>query len=281
MPIPTKSATFEESTNILSEVAAIGFRPFSGRILTMNPQTQNIKTMKKRSLSSILFLLLCVVAAQAQIKTSSGNEEYWYNLLSAQSGVEGFAIVENPDETAAFPLTVAALDNEDPAQQWKFVESGSKTYYIVNRKSGKQIIANSTMHFAINATQLGSAEVEHKGFKVTEISEGQYAFSGVEDDKIERYLALQDLNAVAVVLDKTNLANSAFAWAAVLNDTQGIQSVKGDVTIQVKNRRIIVENAKNYKVTSLAGVQFAKKAILEPGIYVVTINGESTNVYVK
>ena len=41
---------------------------------------------------------MCVVAAKAQIKVSDDNTVYWYNLLSAKSGVEGIAITENNDE---------------------------------------------------------------------------------------------------------------------------------------------------------------------------------------
>lgn len=239
--------------------------------------------MKKRSFSSILLLLLYVVATKAQIKVSDDNTVYWYNLLSAKSGVEGIAITENNDEQATFPLTVTTLTDEDLSQQWKFVQSkASGRYYIVNRKSGKQIIANSVAQGPYNATQLGTDEVNHKGYKAIEIAEGQYAFSGTEADNVERYLALTDLKEnKPLMLDKENLASSAFAWVAVETATQGIETLDGEAVIKVKNRRIVVENAKEYKVTNLAGIQFGKKAILEPGIYVVTVNGTSTNVYVK
>lgn len=239
--------------------------------------------MKKRSFSSVLLLLLCVVAAKAQIKVSDDNTVYWYNLLSAKSGVEGIAITENNDEQVKFPLTVTALADDDLSQQWKFVQgSSSGRYYIVNRKSGKQIIANSVAQGPYNVTQIGTGEVAHKGYKAIEIAEGQYAFSGIEADNVERYLALTNtLESKPLMLDKANLAGSAFAWVAVETETQGIKTLDGEAVIKVKNRRIVVENAKDYKVTNLAGIQFGKKVILEPGIYVVTVNGTSTNVYVK
>ena len=240
--------------------------------------------MKKRSLSSILFLLLCVVSAKAQIQNSSGSEEYWYYLLSAKSGVESQAIAENADaETAAaFPLATVMLNEEDEGQQWKFVkDENTGNLLIVNRKSGKKIVARSVAQGAVNATQLGT-DTEHKGhFRVDEIADGQFTISGVEEDNIRRYLALHDLKASDIpVLDKANLQNSAFAWVAV-QAGQGIHNVEGNVTIKVKNSRIIVENAKNYKVTNLAGVQFPKRAVLEQGVYVVTVGNTSTNVYVK
>ena len=239
--------------------------------------------MKKRSLSSILFLLLCVVAAKAQIKTSSDNEEYWYYLLSAKSGVESQVIVENTNNetAAAYPLTAATLNEEDEAQQWKFIKAGnSNNLFIVNRKSGKQIIASSVAQGPVNATQYGN-DTEHKGFRLDEIADGQFTISGVEEDNNRRYLALRDLKMSDVPrFKKENLQNSIYAWVAV-QAGMGIHNIEGDVTIKVKNRRIVVENAKNYKVTNLGGMQFPKKSILEPGIYVVTVGNTSTNVYVK
>lgn len=238
--------------------------------------------MKKRSLSVVLSLFMCVVGATAQIKQSSGDEVYWYNLLSAKSGVTNLAICENADTQAAFPIAVVAQDANDHGQQWKFVASESNGYYyIVNRKSGKQILASSLAQGALNATQIGEGHVG-KGFKVVEVTDGQYAIYGTEEDGIVRYLALQELSSEGVVLNKKELANSAFAWVAQLVDGTGISTITaGDAVITVKNRQIVVENAKDYTVTNLAGVEFPKKAILEQGVYVVTVGGVSKNVYVE
>lgn len=238
--------------------------------------------MKKRNLSVILFLFLCTIGAQAQIKSSSGNEEYWYNLLSAKSGITNLAISENTDTEAAFPIAVVAQDVNDHSQQWKFVPvEGSTNYYIINRKSGKQILATSLAQGAFNATQLGTDDA-NKGFRVIEVTEGQYAIYGTEEDGVVRYLALQEISENSVVLNKKELANSAFAWTAQLVDGMGISAITaGNAVITVKNRQIVVENAKEYSVTNLAGVEFPKRATLEQGVYVVTVDGISKNVFVE
>ena len=201
--------------------------------------------MKKRNLSVILFLFLCTIGAQAQIKNSSGNEEYWYNLLSAKSGITNLAISENADTEAAFPIAVVAQDVNDHSQQWKFVPvEGSTNYYIINRKSGKQILATSLAQGAFNATQLGTDDA-NKGFRVIEVTEGQYAIYGTEEEGVVRYLALQEISENSVVLNKKELANSAFAWTAQLVDGMGISAITaGNAVITVKNRQIVVENAK-------------------------------------
>lgn len=237
--------------------------------------------MKTRKLSVAIALGLCAIGAQAQIKQSSGNEEFWYNLVSAKSGVTNLAISENAEDGAAFPISVVAQNVNDHAQQWKFVAAEEGNYYIINRKSGKQILASSLAQGAYNATQLGT-DVAGKGFTVEEVKDGQYAIYGTEEDGVVRYLALQELSSEGVVLKKKQLVNSAFAWTPQLVEGMGISAITaGDAVIVVKDRQIVVENAKKYSVTNLAGVKFPKKAILEPGVYVVTVDGVSKNVYVE
>ena len=239
------------------------------------------KTMKTKNLSVAIALGLCAVGAQAQIKLSSGNQEYWYNLLSAKSGVRNLAISENAEAGAAFPIAVVDQNVNDPSQQWKFVAAEGGNYYIVNRKSGKQILPSSLAQGALNATQLGTDEAGN-GFKVEEIEGGQYMIYGTEEDGVVRYLALQELSSEGVVLNKKALVNSPFAWSLVIVDGAGISSITaGEAVITVKDRQIVVDNAKNYSVTNMAGVEMPKKAILEQGVYVVTVDGIAKNVYVE
>ena len=237
--------------------------------------------MKTKNLSVAIALGLCAVGAQAQIKLSSGNQEYWYNLLSAKSGVRNLAISENAEAGAAFPIAVVGQNVNDPSQQWKFVAAEGGNYYIVNRKSGKQILPSSLAQGALNATQLGTDEAGN-GFKVEEIEGGQYMIYGTEEDGVVRYLALQELSSEGVVLNKKALVNSPFAWSLVIVDGAGISSITaGEAVITVKDRQIVVDNAKNYSVTNMAGVEMPKKAILEQGVYVVTVDGIAKNVYVE
>ena len=244
------------------------------------PSKKN-KTMKTKNLSVAIALGLCAVGAQAQIKLSSGNQEYWYNLLSAKSGVRNLAISENAEAGAAFPIAVVDQNVNDPSQQWKFVAAEGGNYYIVNRKSGKQILPSSLAQGALNATQLGTDEAGN-GFKVEEIEGGQYMIYGTEEDGVVRYLALQELSSEGVVLNKKALVNSPFAWSLVIVDGAGISSITaGEAVITVKDRQIVVDNAKSYSVTNMAGVEMSKKAILEQGVYVVTVDGIAKNVYVE
>lgn len=237
--------------------------------------------MKTKNLSVAIALGLCAVGAQAQIKQSSGNQEYWYNLLSAKSGVRNLAISENAEAGAAFPIAVVDQNVNDPSQQWKFVAAEGGNYYIVNRKSGKQILPSSLAQGVLNATQLGTDE-DGNGFKVEEIEGGQYMIYGTEEDGVVRYLALQELSSEGVVLNKKALVNSPFAWSLVIVDGAGISSITaGEAVITVKDRQIVVENAKSYSVTNMAGVEMPKKAILEQGVYVVTVDGIAKNVYVE
>ena len=237
--------------------------------------------MKKISLTLILFLLVSLANVSAQIKFSSGSDEFWYNLLSAKAGVENFAITETND--GAFPITVAPLEADNESQQWKFVEDATTgNLYIINRKSGNQILSDSRAEDVYNATLIG-LDPQNRGYKVSSIGDEQYSFSSIENDSIERYLALQELSAASVILDEENLNGSAFAWKAQEVIPTGINEITaGSVVIYVTaDRKIIVENAVNYKVTSLAGVELPKDVSLEKGIYLVTVGNVSKKVSIE
>ena len=237
--------------------------------------------MKKTIFISVLFLLACVTSINAQIKYSNGSDEFWYNLLSAKSGVENLAITETLD--GVYKITVTALDNENESQQWKFIEDESTgNVYIVNKKSGNQILSDSRLQDIYNATLIGLDSL-NRGFKAAQIGDEQYAFSAIEGDGIERYLALQELSAEGVVLDEENLNSSAFAWLAQEIITTGVEEISAEnfVISVTEDRRIIVENAADYQVRSLAGVELPKDASLEKGVYIVTVGSVSKKVSIE
>ncbi|MBR2607425.1 MAG: hypothetical protein IKC70_05790 [Bacteroidaceae bacterium] len=237
--------------------------------------------MKQTILTFTLFLLACVTSVNAQIKYSNGSDEFWYNLLSAKSGVENLAITESAD--AVFPISMAALEENDESQQWKFVEDASTgNIYIINRKSGNQILSDSRAEGIYNATLIGLDSL-NRGFKVALVGDGQYSFSAIESDGIERYLAIQELSAEGVVLDEENIGGSAFAWVAQEIIPTGVEEISAEefVISVTADRRIIVENATDYKVTTLAGIELRKDASLEKGVYIVTVGSVSKKVSIE
>ena len=237
--------------------------------------------MKQTILTFTLFLLACVTSVNAQIKYSNGSDEFWYNLLSAKSGVENLAITESAD--AVFPISMAALEENDESQQWKFVEDASTgNIYIINRKSGNQILSDSRAEGIYNATLIGLDSL-NRGFKVALVGDGQYSFSAIESDGIERYLAIQELSAEGVVLDEENIGGSAFAWVAQEIIPKGVEEISAEefVISVTADRRIIVENATDYKVTTLAGIELRKDASLEKGVYIVTVGSVSKKVSIE
>lgn len=237
--------------------------------------------MKQTVLTFTLFLLACVTGVKAQIKYSSGSDEFWYNLLSAKSGVENLAITESAD--AIFPISMATLEENNESQQWKFVEDESTgNVYMINRKSGNQILSDSRAEGIYNATLIGIDSL-NRGFKATQIGDGQYAFSAIESDGIERYLAIQELSAEGVTMDEENMSYSPFAWVAQEIIPTSVEEISAEkfVILVTADRRIVVENATDYKVTSLAGVELPKNARLEKGIYIVTVDSISKKVSIE
>ena len=149
--------------------------------------------------------------------------------------------------------------------------------------SGNQILSDSRAEGAYNATLIG-IDAQNKGFKAEQIGDGQYSFSSIENDGIERYLAMQELMTENVVLDEENLNGTAFAWIAIeASISTAIEGITTEefVIYVTADRKIIVENAENYKVTTLAGMELKKDASLEKGIYIVTAGNVSKKVSIE
>jgi hypothetical protein len=104
----------------------------------------------------------------------------------------------------------------------------------------------------------------------------------LENDNIERYLALQDTQAKADSLDLSSMPNSEFSWTLrEAGYTSGIKSVGGaEPLIKVVNGVITVENATDYSVTSPDGIVMPKGIKLQQGVYLVTIGQTTTKVII-
>jgi hypothetical protein len=124
--------------------------------------------------------------------------------------------------------------------------------------------------------------MKNTGYDLQYLGLGQYAMSGLENDNIERYLAMQDTQAKADSLDLSSMPNSEFSWTLrEAGYTSGIKSVGGaEPLIKVVNGVITVENATDYSVTSPDGIVMPKGIKLQQGVYLVTIGKTTTKVII-
>lgn len=213
--------------------------------------------------------------------TVSGSE-YWYNILSAKDGVNNMAVKDNSKSNGSFPFAVTALDENDQTQQWKLIRDGDTGKVdIVNRATGFHILTNSFAEGVYNATMNGYV-MKHPGFTFSYLGLKQYAISGVENDDIERYLAMQDTGAEAVRLDPYAMPSSAFAWTLrEAGYSTGVDAATVKPLIKIANGTVSVENFKDYTVTNALGIAMPKDTRLLPGVYFVIAGGTTTKVTIK
>ena len=215
-------------------------------------------------------------------KTSTKTDEYWYNIISAKSGTSNLAIKDNTKSGSSFAFTLTTLDESDNTQQWKFLKNDATGRMdLVNRETGFHILTNSTAEGIYNAV-LSGYFMKNTGYDLQYLGLGQYAMSGLENDNIERYLAMQDTQAKADSLDLSSMPNSEFSWTLrEAGYTSGIKSVGGaEPLIKVVNGVITVENATDYSVTSPDGIVMPKGIKLQQGVYLVTIGKTTTKVII-
>ena len=112
---------------------------------------------------------------------------------------------------------------------------------------------------------------------------GQYAFCGVEDDGIVRYLSIQDASAPAESLNLSAMPSSSCAWTLkVAGHSTGVKDAIGsEVNVKVVGKRIVVEGADDYRVVNALGMDVPKSSALSTGIYLVLVGEETYKVTVK
>ena len=218
------------------------------------------------------------------IKETVKGDENWYYLLSAKNGVTGEqAICDNTKNEGGAPLTVVALEESNEAQQWKLVRNeATGNYMIVNRATGLHILSNSIVQDIYNITSAGWVS-NNPGFEMRYLGLGQYAFCGVEDDGIMRYLSIQDASAPAESLNLSAMPSSSCAWTLkVAGHSTGVKDAIGsEVNVKVVGKRIGVEGADDYRVVNALGMDVPKSSALSTGIYLVVIGENTYKVTVK
>ena len=178
---------------------------------------------------------------------------YWYRICSAVPGMEGYAMtdlngeVEGEDHEDALHLAVYMLptETEDYRSQWKLTAGEDGKVVITNRATGFQISNTSKSVGDHNLTWLTGSGAP--GFTVTSLGDYAFKLESVEDDGVNRCLALADRSAEAITYPEAGESTSAIGWKffPVEIDT-GIGSMQpGRLVVQVMKGRIFVKGCPN------------------------------------
>ena len=236
--------------------------------------------------------LLTSLSASAQEFDSelqlSSDVVYWYRICSAVPGMEGYAMtdlngeVEGEDHEDALRMTVALLptETEDYRSQWKLTAGEDGKVVITNRATGFQISNTSQSVGDHNLTWLTGSGAP--GFTVTSLGDYAFKLESVEDDGVNRCLALADRSAEAITYPEAGESTSAIGWKffPVEIDT-GIGSMEGGrLVVQVKNKRIVVTGTPEWLLFNAAGEEMPRTTRLPAGIYMVKTPQRAVKVMV-
>ena len=236
--------------------------------------------------------LLTSLSASAQEFDSelqlSSDVVYWYRICSAVPGMEGYAMtdlngeVEGEDHEDALRMGVYLLptETEDYRSQWKLTAGEDGKVVITNRATGFQISNTSQSVGDHNLTWLTASGAP--GFTVTSLGDYAFKLESVEDDGVNRCLALADRSAEAITYPEAGESTSAIGWKffPVEIDT-GIGSMEGGrLVVQVKNKRIVVTGTPEWLLFNAAGEEMPRTTRLPAGIYMVKTPQRAVKVMV-
>lgn len=213
---------------------------------------------------------------------------YWYRICSAVPGMEGYAMtdlngeVEGEDHEDALRMTVALLptETEDYRSQWKLTAGEDGKVVITNRATGFQISNTSQSVGDHNLTWLTGSGAP--GFTVTSLGDYAFKLESVEDDGVNRCLALADRSAEAITYPEAGESTSAIGWKffPVEIDT-GIGSMQpGRLVVQVMKGRIFVKGSPEWQLFNAAGEEMPRTVVLPTGVYMVKTPQRTVKVLV-
>ena len=157
------------------------------------------------------FSLMASLSAGAQEFDSelqlSGNNDvvYWYRICNAAPGMEGYAMtdlngaVDGEDQEDVLRLAVCMIPTEtgDYRSQWKLTAGEDGKVILTNRATGSQISNHSGGNGNHNVTWL-TLSGDAPGFTFTSLGDNAFKLESVEDDGVNRCLALADKDGEAL-----------------------------------------------------------------------------------
>lgn len=245
----------------------------------------NYKTPRKMLLG---FLLLASLTAEAQefdseLHMSTENDVYWYRICSAMPGMEHLAMTDFNGMTPlqVFYTNAFLMQTEESEEhsQWKLTAGEDGKVVITNRATGYQIGNKSNYSDNYNITQL--VGTDSPGFNMTALGESAFRIESVEDDGVNRCLAVAEEGGEPIAYPTENENASVIGWKFLPVEIQtGIGSTKcKDVVIRIANKRINVNGTK-WQLFNAQGEEMPRTTRLATGVYMVKMPQKTIKVMV-
>ena len=212
----------------------------------------------------------------SELKMSTDENMYWYRICNASSGMQDFVMTDCSNENDAIQVQILQTEMADKKSQWKLTATdiGDKLV-LTNRATGLQLGSVSLNIGDHNSTQL--TQNDSQGFTITPLGENTFSLKSIEDDGVERCLALAEQGSPPLIWPEGDLSTSVIGWKFMLVDTNDsvdtndidITNADSEVTIRVEGKCVYVSGCSNWKLFNTQGDEILRKAKLPRGVYMV------------
>ena len=237
--------------------------------------------IKRLFILTVSFFLWTGNANAQKLEISYPGHQVWYQVVSAFPETKGMVMSDCLAVSTSFPIGVEMPQEALASQQWLFVyaDDEGKLVYMVNRNTGHILQPVSEADDLYRIAKLVNAADTGKGFVLTGLGRGQYAFVGTEaDGQLRGLVAAQQGQATGKVVPEQD---SPYAWTfKKMEVTNGVDEASAGERplIYLRNRRIEVSGGVPFTITRADGVQVPCGSQLPAGVYLVTVAGRTTKV---
>lgn len=255
--------------------------------------------MKQRKIRKMLLgvALLMTATAGAQefaseLQMSDGETTYWYRICSAVPGMQELVMTNGigEDESAVMHVGIEMKQTEttDPMSRWKLTAGEDGKILLTNGYTGRQITNFSMNEGNHNRTAVAEENApdyaiipRSQGFKITALGDNAFKLESVENDGVNRCLALAEEGSEALTYPTDNLSTSVIGWKFMLVETiTAINDAATKFTIRVANKRVMVEGCKRWKLFNAQGKEMPHNKALATGVYFVKTPKKTVKVLV-
>lgn len=250
------------------------------------------KTLKRTLLC--LASLLCLTAGaqeyDSELQLSDEETVCWYRICNAAPGMDVYAMTdlnsaldgEGHDDLWRSSIYLMPTEAEDYHSQWKLTAADDGKVLLTNRATGLAIGNRSASIGNINVTMLASRGGA-QGFTITALGDNAFSLQSIEDDGVNRCLALAEKDGDAISYPETGASTSVIGWKFFPVEIEtSIGSIDaGRPLIQVKNRRISVKGCPVWQLYNVEGEEMPCTVSLPAGIYMVKMPQKSLKVLVQ
>ena len=248
------------------------------------------KNLKRTLWSLVLLISLPAGAQDLDSEPQLSNEEtvYWYRICNAAPGMDNYAMTdlnalmdgEDHDDLWRPAIYLMQTDTEDYHSQWKLTAAEDGKVLLTNRGTGLMIGNASVSVDNINVTQLTPKGAQ--GFTLTALGDNAYSLQSIEDDGVNRCLAMAEKNGEAITYPESGESTSVIGWKFFPVEIEtGIGSAKTDnAVIRVKGKHISVNGCPQWQLFNAQGEEMPRTVTLTTGIYVVKMPQKTVKVMV-